>query len=342
MKDVGVGLALDDVMLVPRKSNIVSRFDGSIDLSVNLTPNITLRIPFISAAMDTITEIKMANEINRLGGLGLIHRFMDDVKALYMYRQLNEPRVITIGLGQKGLNRLSQVMDFDDVQKPDAIHIDVAYAWTDHMIDFIKEIKNRWNVDVIVGSVATGEAVYELANAGADAIRVGVGPGSRCSTRIQTGNGMPQFTALREAKIAKNHLEKPISIICDGGVSNAGDCVKAIAAGADVIMTGRLFAGADECPTKAIYIDGKYQKEYRGMSSIQIQEGIKDKKQISVEGVSSFVPCIGPVEDVLNSIINNVLSGFSYQGVHNIKELQENAEFVKISFAGMKESRPRG
>lgn len=336
------GLSFDDVLLVPRKSYIKSRFDGSIDLSVQLTPSIKLSIPFISAAMDTITEADMANEIGRLGGLGLVHRFTSDLKAVSMYRRLNSSRVITIGLGKKGLQRLEQVASFEDVPTPDAVHIDVAYAWTPFMIDFVNEVKSIFpHLDVIVGSVATGEAVCELAEAGVDAVRVGVGPGSRCSTRVQTGNGSPQLTALTEAHEAKLDSKNHITIICDGGVKNAGDCVKALAAGADVVMTGRLFAGSDECPTQVISLDGKKVKEYRGMSSTAVQEQIKDRSRISEEGVSSFVPCVGPVEDVIQSLVNNMLSGFSYQDAHNITELQENAEFVKISSAGMYESMPR-
>lgn len=336
------GLSFDDVLLVPRKSTIRSRFDGSIDLGVQFTPNIKLKIPFISAAMDTISEVDMANEMNRLGGLGLIHRFVNDLKAVSMYRRLNSPRIITIGLGKKGLQRLEQVASFDDVPAPDAVHIDVAYAWTPFMIDFFYEIKSLFpHLDIIVGSVATGEAVRNLAYAGVDAVRVGVGPGSRCSTRVQTGNGVPQLTALMEAHEAKWESGGKISIICDGGVKNAGDCVKALAAGADAVMTGRLFAGADECPTPVISLDGKKIKEYRGMSSVVVQEQIKDKSRISEEGVSSFVPCIGPVEDVIRSLTNNMLSGFSYQNARSIKELQDNAEFIKISAAGMYESAPR-
>jgi len=149
------GLSFDDVLLVPRRSQNKSRFDGSIDLSVRLTPRIKLKVPFISAAMDTVTDVRMANELNRLGGLGIIHRFMPDAKALSAYRQIEGHRVLTIGLGDKGLNRLAQVMDFEDVGNPDAVHIDVAYAWTPFMVDFVKEIKSRWpDLDVIVGSVA--------------------------------------------------------------------------------------------------------------------------------------------------------------------------------------------
>lgn len=334
-----VGLSFDDVLLVPRKSDIKSRFDGSIDLSVQLTPSIKLKLPIISAAMDTISEVEMVNEINRLGGLGLMHRFMNDAKSLTLYLQLNAPRVLTIGLGIKGLNRLRQIVDFDDSNLPDAVHIDVAYAWTPQMIEFVKEIKSLWpKLDVIVGSIANGDGICDLANAGVDAIRVGVGPGSKCDTRRQTGNGFPLVTALMDAYKARKNCDRPISIICDGGVVNAGDCVKAMAAGADAIMTGRLLAGTNECPVPDIYVGSKKKKEYRGMSSIAVQSSIKQKDHISIEGVGSLVDCVGSVEDVLTLIRNGILSGFSYQGAHNIGELQKNAEFVQISPAGVKES----
>jgi len=144
-----------------------------------------------------------------------------------------------------------------------------------------------------------------------------------------------------EAHEAKKNLKRQMSIICDGGVSNAGDCVKGLAAGADAIMTGRLFAGTDECPPPKIYLQDGCKKEYRGMSSKSIQLSIKDSNKISIEGVSGLVDCVGPLEPVLCGIINNVLSGFSYQDARSIAELQEHAEFIKISSAGMYESRPR-
>lgn len=335
------GLSFDDVLLVPRRSENKSRFDGSIDLSVHLTRRIKLRVPFISAAMDTITDVRMANELNRLGGLGIIHRFMPDSKALTAYRQIKGHCVLTIGLGEKGMNRLVQVMEYDDVKNPDAVHIDVAYAWTPFMVDFVKEIKSRWpDLDVIVGSVATGDAVYELGEAGVDAIRVGVGPGSQCSTRIQTGNGVPQLTALMEAHRASEQLGHCVSIICDGGVKNPGDCVKALAAGADVIMTGWLFAGTEETPGEVVSIDGQRIKLYRGMSSLGAQKDWKGEAK-SVEGEMTHVPYKGKLADVLEGIVCNVLSGFAYQGVFSIQELQEYAEFINISSAGMHESRPR-
>lgn len=337
---IQTGLSVNDVMLVPRFSSIRSRFSGEIDLSVQLTPNIKLKYPIISAAMDTITGAEMANAMWDFGGLGIVHRFMSDSEHIEELKQLKGPKIV--GLGLEDFQRLEKAYNEVDLT---AVHIDVAYAYTPFMVDFIKEIKDKYpKLDVIVGSVATCGGVYALAKAGANAIRVGIGGGSRCSTSIQTGNGVPQITALNDVYSAKLAAGK-VSIICDGGVSNAGDCVKCLAAGADAIMTGYLIAGSKETPGEVIEClwgnsDVPYKKKYRGMADKNAQLDWKGGAK-SVEGVSSYVPAKGPVETVLQPIINNILSGFSYQGARNIKELQNGAQFIKITGAGMIERQPR-
>lgn len=359
-----MGLSFDDVLLVPRKSNIKSRTDGSIYLSVQLTPNIKLQYPLISAAMDTIASFNMIAAMDTLGGLGIIHRFQELEEYLDVLSMLEPPdfyKVATIGLGQKGIDRVKALIGHQIIV--DALHIDVAYAHTNAMEDFIPQIRKIYDegiykkyksektvklnpVDIIVGSVATYGGVFSLCCAGADAIRVGVGCGSKCSTRIQTGNGVPQITALMEARQAveafKDHSNKRVSIICDGGVKDGGDVMKALAAGADAVMSGYLFAGTDETPGEVVEKDGKKFKCYRGMSSMPAQKAWKrGEKVVSVEGVSSMVECKGPVSEVFNGLVGNMLSGMAYQGARTLKELRQNAEFIKITPAGMAESKPR-
>jgi len=340
------GLSFDDVYLKPRKSRCKSRFDGSIDLSVQLTPKIKLKVPFITAAMDTITDSRMANEMGKLGGLGIIHRFFsdDDYVAHFMSLDLNKPRVAGIGLGEKGFERLNYIEATGTF--PEAVHIDVAYANTPMMFEFVKKVKEKYpDLDVIVGSVATREGVRLLCEAGVDAIRLNIGGGSRCSTRINTGNGIPVLTSIMWAKevvdIFEQQTGKRPSLICDGGVKNAGDCMKGLAAGADAIMSGYLFAGTDETPgNKVKDLNGGYVKEYSGMSSLEAQNRWKGKAT-SIEGEATYLPCKGPVKEVLNSLVCNLLSGMSYQNAFNIKELQENAEFIKITPLGFNEGETR-
>lgn len=359
-----MGVSFDDVLLVPRKSDIKSRTDGSIDLSIKLTSNLHLPYPLITAAMDTVTGFEMMVAMNSLGGLGMMHRFQDldeYLSILSMISASGFPVVATIGLGEKGFDRINAIIKRRIVLS--AIHIDVAYAHTPMMQEFIPKIRRHYDegiyevykndktvklfpINIIVGSVATGSGVVDLCFAGADAIRVGVGPGSQCTTRINTGNGVPQVTALMEARkaadLCSDSTGKTTSIICDGGVKNAGDVIKALAAGADAVMSGFLFAGTDETPGEVMNTSKGKCKVYRGMSSKPAQEAWKkDERITSIEGAVSMIPYRGSVVDVFHDLVGNMLSGMSYQGARNIRDLQENAEFIKITAAGMAESKAR-
>lgn len=335
------GLAFDDVLLVPRRSSIKSRFNDEINLHMQLTPNIKLTFPIITAAMDRICESRMANAVNEFGGLGIIHRFMDEERYDEEFRDLaiNFPRVLGIGLGESGLRRLSRW--YCSSLFPPAVHVDVAYANTPFMFEFIQKIKREFpEIDIIVGSVATYDGAELLCRAGADAIRSGVGSGSSCLTSITTGNGIPQLTAIIETKRAVddyfNETRRKVSIICDGGVNSGGDVMKALAAGADAVMTGNLLAGTEETPGEVLDIDGKLFKTYRGMSSTAAQTEWKGK-YTSIEGGDALVQYRGPVKNVLQDLWANMMSSMSYQGARNLKQLRENAEFIKITPAGMKE-----
>lgn len=345
-----LGLSFDDVLLVPHRSTFSSRFSGEIDLSTQLLPNIKLQYPLVSANMDSVTSEKMAKVIDVLGGLGIVHRFMPIEEHYQILRNLSGPKILCVGVGNT--DRLLGLEDY----KPDAVLIDVAHGHSNAVIETIKISKEFYNdVPVIAGNVATFNGTLDLLKAGADCIKVGVGVGSLCTTRIKTGCGVPQLTAIMEAKraverwaieyISLNEVEDldwVPTIISDGGVKNSGDAVKALAAGADAVMVGNIFAGTEEAPGDIVNFPGKGKmKVYRGMASRSAQESWKGRAT-SVEGELTYVPYKGSVKYIFEDFINGMLSGMSYQDAKNIIELQENAEFIQMTSAGYRESLPHG
>jgi IMP dehydrogenase len=231
----------------------------------------------------------------------------------------------------------------------DVILLDVAHAHSDLFIERLKELKRNVSVDVVAGTVVTEEAAIALIEAGADGLQVGIGVSPICTTRIISGAGMPQLTAIMNVSKAANQFDVPICII--GGVKYPGDVAKALAAGTDTVMSGYLFAGTDEAPGRVIMKDGRKYKKYIGSASYEsaharkeIEDGkkIKEKLDLFVEGVSNLVDYKGPVEEVIKSILKGVKSGFSYCGARNMEELHEKAEFIEITSAGHEESLARG
>lgn len=227
----------------------------------------------------------------------------------------------------------------------DVIVVDVAHGHSDLAINTVKKIKKSFpDCELVAGNVATAEGTQELIVAGADCVKVGVGPGASCVTRIVTGAGVPQLTAVMEcAKIASEHQ---IPVIADGGIKNSGDIVKALVAGAQTVLIGSLFAGTDESPGISLLKNGKKFKVYRGMASFGAQTGRKEREtgnwgeieNVVAEGVESLVPYKGPVSDVISQLVGGVRSGFSYCGAANLAELRKNAEFVRMTGAGLRES----
>jgi len=350
-------LSLDDVLLVPQRLTFSSRFNGDIDLSMQLLPGLPyMKYPIVSANMDTVTESRMANKMKELGGLGIVHRFMD-IKdhEKEIFRIEREPRILCIGVGGHSKERFDAIIKGRDKTYIQGVLIDVAHGHSNAVIDRIIEVKEaRPDLPVIAGNVATYQGTRDLLQAGADCVKVGVGPGSLCTTRIKTGCGVPQLTAIMDALTAVNdwfsiELEgkspegvwKP-TLIADGGIKNSGDIVKALAAGASAVMIGALFAGTDETPGRVVNFPGKGRmKEYRGMASREAQESWKGRAS-SIEGEMTFKPYKGSMENVFNELISGVLSGMSYQNARNIRELQKHADFRKITSAGWKESLPHG
>lgn len=328
------GLTFDDVILKPRKSSFGSRFNGDVDLSTELLPGVKLRYPIISANMDTVTGAKMANAMKDLGGLGIIHRFLESEEHKTQLEETFGGSVIMcVGVGD-GKDELL----YNYAHQFDGVLIDIAHGHSDLMIEKIEKIKEMVpNLPIIAGNVATGEGAEDLVEAGASCIKVGVGPGSLCTTRIKTGCGVPQISAIVEVEEA---VRGSATVIADGGIRHSGDIIKALAAGADAVMIGRLFAGTHEAPGEIINIPGQGKmKVYRGMASKEAQESWKGKAT-SIEGEMSLVSYQGMVSDIFNDLVSGMKSGMSYQNARNISELRENAVFYKQTAAGVVEAKP--
>jgi IMP dehydrogenase len=346
MRFLNPGLTFDDILLIPRKSTIPNRSTDYIDLMSPVIPgHFNIKYPLISANMDTVTSVEMASEMVRLGGLGIIHRFMsitDHIKALETYisssKSYKTKSVACIGIGKDGIDRLEALRPYCS-----SVLIDIAHGHSDNMIDQVKRVKDRYpNLPIIAGNVATAEGALDLIEVGANAIKIGVGPGALCSTRVFTGCGVPQLTAILNVAAAIKETNQPVGLIADGGIRNSGDIMKALAAGADTVMIGKLFAGTTEtpgdlfsCPKRGLY------KTYRGMSSETAQRDWKGYVK-SVEGEVTQVSWRGPVESIFTSIVQNLLSGMSYLNAKNLHELRENACAIPQSLASMKESTPHG
>lgn len=343
LKNIPLALSYDDVLLVPKYSEVNSR--SEVNLSTQLSKNLKLKLPFISANMDTVTGVDMATKMGELGGLGILSRFdaievqLENVKKIIKSGQI---AAASIGIRENFLK------DAELLYKSGAqvLTIDVAHGHMKKAIEATTKVKNKFGnkITLISGNVATGEGAYDLYKAGADCVKVGIGPGSICTTRIVTGFGVPQITALLEvSKIAKK-LKK--TFIADAGIKNSGDIVKALACGASAVMCGSLFAGTDEAPGVVIEIHGRLYKEYNGSTSLKEKENQVKKNGngkgnhyvAHVEGVEGLVAYKGPVASVIASLTAGVRSGLSYAGAINIPALWKNAEFIQITPAGMRES----
>ncbi len=462
-------LTFDDVLLVPRKSSVLPK---EVDCSTNLTKNITLNIPVMSAAMDTVTESEMAIALARQGGIGVIHKnlsiedqalmvdkvkryesgmirnpiTLDEEKTVRYAKQLMEQysigglpvlskgklvgiitkrdirfesdlntlvkdrmtskNLITVDSDtsnddakkilqkhrierllvvdkQNNLDGLITVKDLtkkeefpfstkdkngrlrvaaaisvrEDWQERiktlikvgvDAIVIDTAHGHSKFVLKLVKEVKKEFpNLDLIAGNVATPEATEDLIKAGADCVKIGIGAGSSCTTRIIAGVGVPQLSAVMDC--AQVGIKHKIPIIADGGIRYSGDIAKSLAAGANVVMLGGMLAGMDESPGETIVYEGRRYKSYRGMGSLAaMKEGggeryfqqEKDELKLVPEGIEGMVPFRGPVNNTIFQLIGGLKSSMGYCGAKDLKSLHENKKFIEISSAGIKESHP--
>jgi len=324
-------LAFDDVLLRPRYSNIVTRKD--VDLSVNISTPRPMRLPVFASPMDTVMSVHMAMRIFEAGGRGILHRYCTIDEQVEMLRNCEGSEVFAaVGVTGDWFDRALALVDNGVA----GLCIDVAHGHHKTVVSAVERLKRTlpFGIHLMAGNVATLEAFDALAEAGADSVRVGVGGGSICSTRIQTGHGVPTFQSVLEC----SESEYDCLLVADGGFKNSGDIVKALAAGADAVMVGSMLAGTSEAPGEVISNHGTAPvKVYRGMASPEAQVAWRGKYS-SNEGVSRTVPLKGPVVSVLYEIDKGIRSGLSYSGARNIRELQAKSEFIIQTSAGAKES----
>ena len=343
MEAIKEALTFDDVLLLPQFSNILP---SETDLSTNLTKKINLKVPFLSSAMDTVTESSMALAMGKSGGMGIIHRNLDiKQQSIEVLKVKNKKFLVgaAIGTSISDLKRAKALID----NGVDLIVIDTAHGHSEKVLKILAKVKkNNHNTPICVGNIATGEAAKRLYNSGADIIKVGIGPGSICTTRMVAGIGVPQITAVMEVK--KVLKGKKVKIISDGGVKFSGDLAKAIAAGADAIMMGSIFAGTDESPGKKFKIKNKVFKRYRGMGSIgamssgssnrYFQKNYSDKSKFVPEGVEGRVEYKGSVSKIIYQLKGGLRSSMGYIGAKKLQDIKKNAKFIKITKAGFYES----
>jgi IMP dehydrogenase len=331
---VRLGLSFDDVLLEPKYSEITSR--SMINIGNRLGDNLNFSIPIITAPMDTITESEMAVCVGSAGALGIIHRYNSIEEQVSLVKD-STSHLIKVGaaIGTRGdyLERAVELVD----NGVSVLCLDVAHGHHILVRNALTELRKHLSsrVHIMAGNVATKQAFYDLSDWGANSIRVGIGGGSICSTRIQTGHGIPTLQSVLECADAARDMN--VRLIADGGIKNSGDMVKALAAGADFVMAGSLFAGTTNTPGEIIKTrDGDY-KAYRGMASKEAQRAWKGSVS-SREGISTHVPYKGSTEAALEELVVGIRSGFSYSGAKNIFELQTRSTFLQQTGAGTKES----
>ncbi len=345
MTQISEALTFDDVLLIPQYSQILPT---DVDISTRLSKKINLKIPILSAAMDTVSEYQMAIAMAKAGGIAIIHKNMSAEKQATIIKQVKDEdnanlvgAAISHDYSEIGQTRIKMLVDAG----VDLVIIDTAHGHSKLVIECVKWFKITYpNITLVAGNIATGEAALALAEAGADIVKVGIGPGSICTTRIISGVGVPALTAIM--LVAKALRGFDVGIIADGGMRYSGDIVKAIAAGAHAVMLGGMLAGTDEAPGDIITIDNKQYKSYRGMGSLGAIAGGSDERYFQhkrqgkfvAEGIEGSVAYKGPVADILYQLVGGLRSGMGYNGAANLSDLQQNAQFIKITNAGSKES----
>ena len=327
-------LTYDDVLLTPQYSDIKSRKE--VNLTSALDASLILNLPIISSPMDTVTESEMAYTMDSLGGLGIIHRYNSIEEQAGLVAEVINAGATNVGaaVGISGdyFERAQTLVE----NGASVICVDVAHGHHILMKDVLGILKKSFgdSVHIMAGNVATLEGINDLAQWGANSVRCNIGGGSICSTRIQTGHGLPGLQTIFDCA----QTEHDVAIIADGGIRTAGDIVKALAAGADFVMLGSLLAGTDETPGEVVQLPSGMKKRYRGMASKDAQMDWRGRYS-SNEGVSTFIDYKGSVVDILEDLRGGVLSGLSYSGCRTIKRLQATAHWTRQTTAGLSESK---
>ena len=344
MDPIKEALTFDDVLLTPKYSEILP---SEVTTNTSLSKNLNLKIPIISSAMDTVTESKMAIAIAKAGGIGVIHRNLDIKSQISEINKVKSKKLLVgaaVGAGPLEYKRAEAILKAN----VDLIVVDTAHGHTKKVGEIIRKIKKLKSnkTTLCAGNIATTEAAKFLIKLGAEVIKVGIGPGSICTTRLVAGIGVPQLSAI--LAVRKGVGRKKVSIIADGGIKFSGDISKALAAGADAVMIGSLFAGTNESPGKIIKKNGKLFKNFRGMGSIgamnkgsadrYFQTKQKDTSKYVPEGVEGLVRYKGSVEKIIYRLIGGLKSSMGYLGKKKIINLRNKPKFVKITKAGFYES----
>lgn len=351
-------LTFDDVLLVPAYSEVLPR---EVSTKASFTRNISLNIPIVSAAMDTVSEKAMAIMLARKGGISVVHKNMSIEAQARQIREVKEYpaegdkipcldaegrlRVAAgVGITTDVLDRVTALVEAG----VDAIVLDSAHGDSHGVVEALRKIKAVYpELDTVVGNIATAEAAVRLIEAGADSLKVGIGPGSICTTRIIAGVGVPQISAIYD--VAKAAEGSGVPVIADGGLRYSGDIVKALAAGGDSVMIGSMFASTDEAPGEIFEENGRKFKSYRGMGSVDamkagsrdryFQDGEDSTKKLVPEGVVARVPYKGSVADIIYQLVGGIRSGMGYCGAADIDALH-SARFVRITANGLVENHP--
>ena len=344
MDPIKEALTFDDVTMAPKYSEVLP---SEVNTSTRLSSNLTLKIPLLSSAMDTVTESKMAIALAKAGGIGIIHRNLDIKKQIEEIKKVKKFKLLVgaaVGAGPLELKRAEAILK----EQVDLIVVDTAHGHSKKVAEIIKAIKKKKTnkTTLCAGNIATAEAARFLIKLGVDIIKVGIGPGSICTTRLIAGIGVPQLSAILEVK--KGVKNNKIKIISDGGIKYSGDLAKALSAGADAVMIGSLFAGTTETPGKLIKRNGKLYKSFRGMGSVgamnkgsadrYFQKKQKDSSKYVPEGVEGFVKFKGNVGSVIYKLVGGLKSSMGYLGAKKVFNLKNKPNFVKITKAGFYES----
>jgi IMP dehydrogenase len=344
MVPIKEALTFDDVTMAPKYSEVLP---SEVDTSSQLSKNLILKIPLLSSAMDTVTESKMAISIAKAGGIGVIHRNLAIKKQINEIKKVKKLKLLVgaaVGAGPKEIKRAEAILK----EKIDLIVVDTAHGHSKKVAEIIKLIKKKKNkkTTLCAGNIATAEAAKFLIKLGVDVVKVGIGPGSICTTRLVAGIGVPQLSAILEVK--KGIKNSKTKIISDGGIKYSGDLAKALSAGADAIMIGSLFAGTIETPGKLIKKNGKLYKSFRGMGSVgamnkgsadrYFQKKQKDTAKYVPEGVEGFVKFKGSVGNIIYKLVGGLKSSMGYLGAKKVLNLKNKPNFVKITKAGFYES----
>jgi IMP dehydrogenase len=344
MDPIKEALTFDDVTLAPNYSEILP---SETNTSIKLSKNLTLKIPLISSAMDTVTEGSMAAAIAEKGGIGVIHRNLSIEKQIFEIKKVKQKKLLVgaaVGASSEEHRRAKRILK----ENLDLIVVDTAHAHSKKVSDIIKMIVKTKpkKTTLCAGNIATAEAAKFLIKLGVDTIKVGIGPGSICTTRLVAGIGVPQLSAIMNVKSGVGN--RKVSIIADGGIKFSGDIAKALAAGADAVMIGSLFAGTDQAPGKIIKKNGKLFKSFRGMGSIgamnkgsadrYFQTKQKNSSKYVPEGVEGLVKYKGKVDKVIYQLVGGLKSSMGYLGSKKITHLRKKPKFYKITKAGFFES----